>query len=84
MSPIRAKNFKGLAPALIITGEMDLLKDEGKAYGEKMSEAGCEVEYIELKGMPHTLALLDEICEGGKQYHEITTRALRKAFGSPA
>lgn len=47
-----ATNFEGLAPALILTAEMDPLRDEGKAYGEKMITAGSHAEVICMKGMP--------------------------------
>lgn len=52
VSPILASNFKGLAPALIMTAEMDPLRDEGEAYGEKMNAAGSKAEVIRMKGMP--------------------------------
>ncbi|RAL61703.1 hypothetical protein DID88_002771 [Monilinia fructigena] len=42
VSPILATNFQNLAPALIMTAEMDSLRDEGEAYGEKMNAAGSK------------------------------------------
>ncbi|EXJ92513.1 hypothetical protein A1O3_01065 [Capronia epimyces CBS 606.96] len=59
VSPILAPNFTGLAPALVLTAEMDVLRDEGEAYGAKMKEAGCEVDLIRFKGAPHTFMQLD-------------------------
>lgn len=35
-----------------MTAEMDPLRDEGKAYGEKMIAAGSHAEVICMKGMP--------------------------------
>lgn len=80
VSPILAKNFKGLAPALIITGEMDLLKDEGEAYGKKMNEGGSKAEVYMIKGACHLIAQLDDICEGGKEYNRVVLRALREGL----
>lgn len=36
VSPLRAKAFTGLPPALIFTGECDILLDEGCFYDEKL------------------------------------------------
>ncbi|KAL7955684.1 esterase [Trichoderma compactum] len=81
VSPIEAPNFKNLAPALIWTAEMDVLRDEGEAYGRKMNDAGSKAEIIRLKGAPHNFAHLDAILESGKTYNRESIRALRDAFG---
>ncbi|OAL36305.1 hypothetical protein AYO20_04463 [Fonsecaea nubica] len=59
VSPIHAPNLKGLAPALVLTAEMDVLRDQGEAYAARMREAGCEVQIIRFKGAPHTFMQLD-------------------------
>lgn len=52
-SPLLSEKLAGLPPAFIITAEFDPLKDEGKAYYEKLKKAGVQVKFKELKGVLH-------------------------------
>lgn len=54
-SPMYAtkEELTNLPHAIIITAENDCLKHEGKAYGEKLKEAGVRVERMEADAMPH-------------------------------
>ncbi|KAK6609322.1 hypothetical protein H4I96_03253 [Botrytis cinerea] len=79
--PLMFHTLTRLAPALILTAEMDPLRDEGKAYGEKMITAGSHAEVICMKGMPHTFMMMDDILENGKRYNREAIRSLATVWG---
>ncbi|CAG8024478.1 unnamed protein product [Penicillium salamii] len=81
ISPIRAPNFQGLAPALVFTAELDPLRDEGEAYAAKLQAAGVAVEVIRVAGAPHVFASLDGILEGGREYNKKVVATLREQLG---
>jgi len=52
-SPLRAGDFSNLAPALVITCELDPLESEGSAYAAALGAAGVRVEHIQEAGIIH-------------------------------
>lgn len=79
-SPLLAKDFKKLPPTLMIIAEIDSLRDEDKAYTEKLKEAGDEVVVTIYKGSPHGFFTMDRISnEGDKAINEISLY-LQKEF----
>ncbi len=73
VSPLQASvnQLKKLPPALIITAEMDVLRDEGEAYALKLMEAGVEVAAVRYLGITHDFVMLNALSE---------TRAARSAL----
>ncbi|WP_028552534.1 alpha/beta hydrolase [Paenibacillus sp. UNC451MF] len=64
-SPLRAsiEQLKGLPPALVITGEADVLRDEGEAYAAKLREAGVKVTAVRFQGIIHDFVMLNALAE---------------------
>ena len=53
LAPLQAASLAGLPPAVIITAELDPLRDEGEAYGSGLRAVGGKAEVIRCDGMIH-------------------------------
>jgi acetyl esterase len=65
MSPLRAPTniLKNLPPALVITDENDVLRDEGEKYAHKLIEAGVDTIAIRCIGTVHDFMMLNQLAE---------------------
>lgn len=62
-SPLRARmeQLRGLPPAMIINGEVDVLRDEGEAFACRLREAGVEVTALRFQAIIHDFVMLNEL-----------------------
>jgi acetyl esterase/lipase len=62
-SPLRATvgQLEGLPKALVITGEADVLRDEGEAYAAKLRAAGVPVTAVRYQGIIHDFVMLNAL-----------------------
>jgi acetyl esterase len=52
-NPMRADELTGVAPAVIVTAEHDILRGEGEAYAIRLREDGVPVELLNSPGQIH-------------------------------
>ncbi len=59
VSPLLASDLSRLAPTLLITADHDPLRDEGRAYAQRLIAAGNDVCYEEWQGTIHGFFIMD-------------------------
>ncbi|RRQ71679.1 esterase [Streptomyces griseofuscus] len=83
-SPLRAttEQLSGLPPALVITGEADVLRDEGEAYAAKLRAAGVPVTAVRFQGIIHDFVMLNALRDthAARTAIEVATRTLHRAL----
>lgn len=83
-SPLRAPidQLKGLPPALILTAEFDVLRDEGEAYAHKLMDAGVQVTAIRYLGTIHDFVVLNSLANSiaTRSAIDLACDMLRRAF----
>ena len=47
------------APALIVTSQYDVLRDQGEVYAQKLHDAGVPVKAIRCNGIIHDFMMID-------------------------
>src|SRR5262252_4805864 len=63
--PLRAASLKGQPPAMSVTAGFDPLRDEGRAYGDRLREAGVDLVYREYPGQIHAFVSLTKAIPQG-------------------
>ncbi len=85
-SPLRAttEQLAGLPPALVITGEADVLRDEGERYAAKLRMAGVPVTAARFGGVIHDFVMLNALADTrtARGAVALASSVLREALGT--
>lgn len=79
-SPLFAKCFHGLPPALVVTAEFDVLGDQGRAFAGCLEEAGVPVTFRQFPGMIHDFVLFSGRFTEARAAVNQVVKELREAF----
>ncbi len=77
ISPLLAEDLTNLPPGLIITAELDPLRDEGEAYGDRLQKAGVAVKVSRYPGTIHGFINLAGMLTLGQQALKEAARELK-------
>ncbi|WP_406481252.1 alpha/beta hydrolase [Streptomyces sp. NBC_01615] len=78
--PSDTADLKGIAPALVITAEFDLLKAEGERYSERLQRAGALVEHHDVPQADHGYDGKDDV--KAREVYALIARHVRQAVNS--
>jgi acetyl esterase/lipase len=86
VSPLRAttEDLAGLPPAMIVTAEADVVRDEGAGFARKLRAAGVDVTALRYLGTVHDFVVLSPLANipSARAAIEQGARFLRDALGT--
>ena len=74
--PVLHPDHSDTPPTLLITAELDPLRDSGREYGARLAEAGAPVHAIEISGMVHGFMTLRKAIPSAQSDLERITDAM--------
>jgi acetyl esterase len=80
VAPLHAEHLRDLPPAIVILGGCDMLRDEGRAYADRLREDGVDVEEVCYAGQPHGFVNFD--FPAAELAHEVVGNWLRARFAA--
>lgn len=81
VSPLLAEDLRGLPPALVVTAEFDVLRDEGEDYARRMQAAGVKVKLMRCNGMVHGFVSTIGLIKRATMYMEQVAEEIMRMVG---
>jgi acetyl esterase len=82
-SVLRARDVQWVAPALVLTAEYDVLRDEGEAYARRLLDAGVPVTLTRYDGQIHGFLRVPAAIERANEAIGEVAEAVRTALAVP-
>ena len=82
LSPLLARDFSGLPPAFVLTAGYDPLRDEGRAYADRLIDAGVKTTYVNFPGTIHGFFSLTRFLQQGLKANDEAAAVLAAHFGT--
>ena len=79
-SPLLANNLAGVAPAHVLTAELDILRDSGEAYARRLQSAGVSTTLHRFADQTHASSVLWQTWAPARAWMDDVVAALRSAL----
>ncbi len=79
-TPHNAASHADLPPALILTAECDVLREEGREYAAQLKAADVLVEHVEFRGMIHGFFGYLGLVDDAERAHVVSARFLEAVW----
>jgi acetyl esterase len=80
VSPLLATDLSELPKTLLVTAELDVLRDEGEAFAERLLAAGNPVRAVRYANMEHAFVSMAGALPAGRHALDLAARELQGAF----
>lgn len=77
VSPLLAPSLAGLPPAIVVTAGFDVLRDEGRAYAERLMAEGTRVSTLHFPSLVHGFGNMTTFVPAARRAMEQIARELR-------
>jgi acetyl esterase len=81
-APLLVEDLAGLPPATVVTAGLDPLRDEGRAFVERLQAAGIEAVLVELPDMLHGFSWMTGVLSQARDIVDAVAAELGDALRS--